>query len=293
VMTVLGSGRAEALLDIYGDSDYVDYDVQLSRMKEEFGNLTVDEWNRNLYWSWLNALKPLLETNGEGFPTFMRTEAWADKQLTTALASWAELRHDTILYAKQSYAVLAGLPVFEPIKGYIEPVPALYSRLLDLTNMMREGLRGFGVLGDSSERRLDRLMEVLGRLRDMSVKELEGESLTSDECEWIQGFHLRIEDMTRGMNEEETRTTLVADVHTEPNSMMVLEEATGNLRLLIAAVKHPTGEIMLAAGPVMTYYEFKHPMDDRLTDEAWRTLLEEDPPSDPEWASNYVIRDEK
>jgi hypothetical protein len=30
-------------------------------------------------------------------------------------------------------------------------------------------------------------------------------------------------------------------------------------------------------------YEFKHPMDDRLTDEKWKEMLETDPPNRPEW----------
>ncbi|MDY6822077.1 MAG: DUF3160 domain-containing protein [Deferribacterota bacterium] len=30
----------------------------------------------------------------------MNTDAWQLKELTTALASWSQLRHDTILYAK-------------------------------------------------------------------------------------------------------------------------------------------------------------------------------------------------
>ena len=37
------------------------------------------------------------------FPASLKGEAWRRKQLRTALASWAELRHDTILSAKQSY----------------------------------------------------------------------------------------------------------------------------------------------------------------------------------------------
>lgn len=288
IMAILGSARARVLLDAYDDTNYVNYDAQFSKMEDAFNNMTVDEWNRNLYWSWLYALKPLLKTTGEGYPAFMRTEAWGDKQLTAALASWTELRHDTILYAKQSYTIIMGLPIFEPIKGYVEPVPEFYTRLLDLTKMTREGLSNLNVLDESSERRLTRLEDVLGRLIELSERELAGEPLTPDEYEYIQGFQEQIEDMTRGLNDEEIRSTLVTDVHAEPNTKMVLEEGTGRLRMLIAAVKHPTGEVVLAAGPIMTYYEFKHPMSDRLTDEVWREMLKENPPEDPEWTDNYT-----
>ena len=61
----------------------------------------------------------------------MQTKAWQDKELTTVLASWAELRHDTILYAKQSYTVRqVAAPVEKPVVSYVEPVPEFYNRLL-------------------------------------------------------------------------------------------------------------------------------------------------------------------
>jgi hypothetical protein len=44
------------------------------------------------------------------------------------LGSWAELKHDTILYAKQVYAELGGGGTARPspklAQGYVEPVPA-------------------------------------------------------------------------------------------------------------------------------------------------------------------------
>ena len=49
------------------------------------------QWHRNLYWTWLDALKPLLGRFPEGYPTFMRTEAWRDKELEACLGSWTEL----------------------------------------------------------------------------------------------------------------------------------------------------------------------------------------------------------
>lgn len=45
-----------------------------------------------------------------------------------------------------------------------------------------------------------------------------------------------------------------------------------------------TGQIVVGAGPVLSYYEFKHPMDDRLTDDKWRAMLNsEDLPEQPGW----------
>ena len=54
--------------------------------------------------------------------------------------------------------------------------------------------------------------------------------------------------------------------------------------LIIVACPGPEDLVFLAAGPVLSYYEFKHPMNDRLTDEAWRELLgSPDRPERPPW----------
>ena len=102
-MALLGSKRAVYWLDKLNDSSYENYSAQYGEMKSEFSNFSAADWNRNLYWSWLYSLQPLLKDYGNGYPTFMQTDAWQDKEMNTALASWTELRHDTILYAKQSY----------------------------------------------------------------------------------------------------------------------------------------------------------------------------------------------
>ncbi len=58
----------------------------------------------------------------------------------------------------------------------------------------------------------------------------------------------------------------------------------GYVKMILVAYKVPDGRILIGAGPVMSYYEFKHPMDDRLTDEKWRELLKSNPPDEPEWS---------
>jgi len=82
----------------------------------------------------------------------------------------------------------------------------------------------------------------------------------------------------------------VADVHTDPNSRQVLEEGVGYVRLMVVAYELPDGRILLGAGPVFSYYEFKHPMDDRLTDEKWREMLSSEPPLRPEWDAYFAVR---
>ena len=291
VMAILGSERADEILKALNDSSYQNYSSQRAELEGEFDSFSREDWQKNLYWSWLYALQPLLEPPVPETPAFMQTKAWQDKELTTALASWAELRHDTILYAKQSYTLRAiALPPQEPepVAGYVEPVPEVYGRLLDLARMNREGLEEADLLDDPSRSRLGSLETVLARLEEISTKELEGRELTAEDIEFINDFGERLNGAIEGVDDKSKKTTIVADVHTDANTGQVLEEGVGYIRLMAVAYELPDGRMLLAAGPVFSYYEFKQPMDDRLTDEAWRDMLADSPPKDPEWTASYA-----
>ncbi len=286
-MALLGSKRAADILVESGDADYANYSGVYSALDVEFGSFTEAEWNRNLYWSWLYALKPLLAEYGEGYPTFMQSEAWQEKELTTALASWTELRHDTILYAKQSYTMRAtGMPYIppeKPVVGYVEPLPEFYGRLLALSKMTDRGLTEMGVLDGEAKGRLERLEGILARLQDISVDELEDRELTEDDYAFIKNFGEGLNGVIADVDEKAKKTTIVADVHTDSNTLSVLEEGVGYVDMMLVAYRVPDGRVLLGAGPVFSYYEFKQPMADRLTDEKWREILASDPPSRPEW----------
>ena len=56
----------------------------------------------------------------------MQTAAWWQQKMNTQLASWAQLRHDNLLYAKPSYS--GGVSCSFP-EAYVEPFPEFYGRL--------------------------------------------------------------------------------------------------------------------------------------------------------------------
>ena len=294
VMAVLGSGCAEKILREDGDTEYeginTSYDKQLEKLKTEFAGFNTAEWNRNLYWSWLYTLKPLLNEFGDGYPTFMQTEAWQKKELQTSLASWTELRHDTILYAKQSCTGPTCAPP-QPIIGYVEPVPEFYARLMRLTEMTEDGLTDLNILNETEKKRLHRLERILNRLINISTDELENKALTEDDYEFIRDFGGHLDYVVTGVNTKGKETTIVADVHTDYNTGKVLEEGVGYVKLILVAYRVPDGRILLGAGPVFSYYEFKHPMKDRLTDEAWKEMLQDNPPDMPKWMREITDAD--
>ncbi|MFQ5813805.1 MAG: DUF3160 domain-containing protein, partial [Anaerolineae bacterium] len=296
VTAVLGSARAyEILLDVYGEGRYANYQEQMEKLRGEFGQLPPEQWVENLYWSWLYALRPLLEVKGEGYPVFMQNQGWVDKDLNSFLGSWAELRHDTILYAKQSYTMKATgiMPQPEAAKGYVEPQPEVYARLAALARQMRAGLDGRGLLDAEYRDKLERLESLLLSLKMMAEKELMGQALSEEEYELIRNIGGILEGITtfsaqvkeQITSEADERMAIVADVHTDVNTGQVLEEGVGDA-FLIYAIAPVEGQLVATQGGVFSYYEFTQPMDDRLTDEAWQAL--EPKPDLPVWTESFV-----
>ena len=289
IMDLLGSERAREHLRNMGIAESEVYKTRHLSLETEFGAFNEDDWNKNLYWAQLYALKPLFTRYPEGYPTFMQTEAWEDKQLNTALASWTELRHDTILYAKQTYFL--GAPQIQeekPVEGYVEPVPEFYARMLALTKMAHNGLAEMEVLDEQSDKDFTTLENTLEKLLEISIKELEDKELTDAEYKFIRNFGQNISPMLENVDIKSQSSILVADVHTGPGGS-VLEEGTGKLDLMIVAYKQPDGRIVLGTGPVMSYYEFWQPSGERLTDEEWRKMLNDNPPERPEWVSSFRV----
>ncbi|WP_369793127.1 DUF3160 domain-containing protein [Methanosarcina sp. 2.H.A.1B.4] len=289
IMDLLGSERAREHLKNMGVSENEEYKNRYRSLEKEFGTFDEEDWNKNLYWSQLYALIPLLTSYPEGYPTFMQTEAWEDKQLNTALASWTELRHDTILYAKQAY--FAGAPPPEspeekPVQGYVEPVPEFYARMLALTKMAHNGLAEMEVLDDQSDKDFTILESTLEKLLEISIKELENKELTDEEYEFIRNFGQNIAPMLENIDEDAQSSVMVADVYTDQKGQ-VLEEGTGKLDLIVVAYKQPDGRIVLGAGPVMSYYEFWQTSGERLTDDEWEEMLANNPPERPEWVESF------
>jgi hypothetical protein len=298
VFSVFGSKRAEEHIVHYTDHEYPKYAEQVAKLRKEFSELTREQWNRNLYWSWLYSLKTLIEERGEGYQTYQRTDGWLDRQLTTALASWSALRHNTILYAKQSYTpVFIGITSVQPIpeqppppKGLVEPLPGFYVGILTTAKMAYSGLDELDVLNDKSRARLSALVLMLETLYDICKRQVANKPLTPDDNEFLGDFPEALKEAIGEVDEKGLKTTIIADVHTDLNTKQCLEEASGYVDYLIVAYKRAEGDIVLAVGPVLSYYEFKHPMKDRLTDETWQEMLRTGKePERPEWINTYCI----
>jgi hypothetical protein len=107
--------------------DGLPYQHNLLAVRKVIDAQDASNWTNNIYAAWLAALRALsASTTDPKYPEAMRTRAWAMKTLNTQMGSWTELRHDTLLYAKQSYAEpgVCGYPA-----GFVEPCPVFWQSM--------------------------------------------------------------------------------------------------------------------------------------------------------------------
>jgi len=294
VAAAFGSEAAVSILEDQGDFLYEHYADSLESLSGMIEDYTPSDWHATLYMSWLHCLYLLQEEKGEGYPAFMRTSVWDSHTLSNILASWAMLRHDTILYAKQSYTMEAGCapgPPPAPSAGFVEPVPEVYAELNATLQMAQRGLLAYDILDNDIENRFRNASSTMTRLQDIAERELAGETITPEDSDFLKSFASYLESAISwgGDTTEGLETSMIADVHTDQNSSSVLEVASGDLDYCIVIYQRPDGNIEAAVGPVLSYYEFTWPMSDRLTDEAWREmLLNGEEPERPLWVMEYM-----
>lgn len=278
----LGSELALKILTEQGDMDYAGYSENMTAIRNVLTGAPEEFWLASLYSSWLYTLEPLLEEKGNGYPSFMTSEQWLKKDLETYAGSFAELKHDTVLYSKQVMAEMGGGPqeVIDD-RGYVEPETEVYRRFMLLAQQTAEGLHGYGLIGSEDLENLSRLEELARRLLTISEKELSNESLTEEEYDLIREYGGTLEhfwteavkDKTESawLDAKEIPAALVTDIATDPNGS-VLQIATGRPAEVVVVVP-VDGQLRLASGVVFDFYQFEQPMSNRLTDTQWRQMI--------------------
>ncbi len=305
---VLGSEEAYQILQGREDLSYQNFEQNRNLLEAHFANDDTALWNASLYAGWLNTLRPLLTEKGEGYPSYMQSVNWTRKDLETFAGSYAELKHDTILYAKQVIAEMGGFdePEYDD-RGYVDPEIEVYNRFVNLAAKTAEGLEAYGMLTDSAKEDLARLQEMALTLVEISEKELQNEALTEEEYDFIRAYGGNLEHFWKEANQDmveylnysyQSPCPVVADIATDPNGS-VLEVASGKAQRMYV-VFPLDGELHIGSGSVYSFYQFEQPISERLTDEEWRAMLDggyldddwnwtpiENEIEQPEWTSTY------
>ncbi len=138
--------------------------------------------DRSLYGAWLGAIRGLAARPEGVVPSFERTDAFADLRINSAVAAYAQLRHNHVLMAGQAYDE-GGCVIPD---AWVEPVPAVWDALLEYTERARDTLDAIGEPATSDAGRwLTRTRGVLRGLRAISAIELANQPLPVEAKRWL------------------------------------------------------------------------------------------------------------
>jgi hypothetical protein len=289
VFAVLGSERAYQLL--IPDFDFEEFEGILENLTITFGSLNESDWLASSYTAWVHTLESLVNPTSGDYPEFMQTVAWQDEKLNTALGSWAQLRHDTILYAKQTYipAFVCSYP-----EAFVEPNPTFYSRMQELCErtIQATNILELDMVEPTITTSLQTLKNVTQKLELISEKELAEEPLAQEEIDFIKqlawncesggfiGWYVdTIHAIAQIANSISTlEVPVIADVATFPpgdifDPPQILHVGTGYVNALVVLFPKPDGTLVAAVGPVFSYYEFGLIGTERLNDDEWKEIL--------------------
>lgn len=309
IMAVLGNPRAKHHLK--DEFKRYNYEGALDIMARQVKDKPRSFWTSNLHSAWLDAIASLHHnTSDPRLPAVFRSTAWQDKTLQTQLASWAELRHDHILYVKQSYTSVIGC---EFPDAYVEPVPHVFAKIKRLVSKLhavtdRLETRGLRVEKEVHDE-LIHFSTVLDQLHSIADKELRHEPPSSEEKAFLKKA-VESEAMGYGevrwdgwypklLGEKPTDDfePTIADVHTDPPGQhnnytaRVLHVGTGKFELATIALDCPGQKKCVYVGPVSSFYEFIPDKGQRLSDEEWQSMFF-DPlikKERPEWIESFRV----
>lgn len=306
-------GNDDALPLLREELETYHYAAQLDALRYLVDAYDSDFWEASLYNVWLDAIRTLNpQLSTEALPVFMKTAAWRQSKINTQLASWSQLRHDNLLYTKQSYT--GGTACSFPC-SFVEPVPGFYAQVGQFAEKAETYFSQFG--DDTYEMYqikmyFPKLKNIMTKLETLAYKELNSEDFDKDETDWLKEmlfegagsgappFSGWYSDLYYYPDEAAYSNYCVADVHTQPTEFdgsvvgRVLHAGTGRINLGIYLIENSSsGKPTAYVGPAMSYYETITRNFERLTDEGWTEKVEANQlPARPDWVNIYLANAE-
>ena len=313
LMAAFGNEMARELLD--NDPYNSQWDKYEERTDENISfvkKMDDLDWQKNMYRGWLWMLKSYDQKFGEGYPMFMRNDAWERKDLVSALGSFAELKHDTVLYGKAVMAEMGGGGEFEIPKSYVEPNVELYEKLNWLLEFSKVNLKDRQMLSEKYEEKINNFQAMVLKLRDISIKELQNEGLSESEISdlyFIGGeMEMLMVDFVESSDEYEIsgwyeiqnatdrRMPVVVDLMRVVENSVGLPEGeishigTGKPMEIFVIYPHQD-KLYMGRGATFSYYEFLN--KERLTDEDWQKMVYDEETDFPSWYKDIVTEEKE
>lgn len=299
--------------------DQKPYQHNLAAVRNVIDGLDAGAWDDTIYMQWLKTLRTLSAAGDKDAPEVARTREWALKNTNAQLASWTQLRHDTILYVKQSYT--PGILCYYPA-GYVEPVVPFWAAMDNMASRsaaLIEQTPFPDAVKATQAKQVKFLRDFalrMGQLRGIAEKQLAQKELTAAETKLLQDV-MQITQIPMGCYSEPRYDgwypqlfyrgpkdcikwdALCADVHTDVPAPpigdpgCVLHQGVGNIDMMMVAIDNGKDRV-LYLGPTFSHYEFETPVAQRKTDKEWKAdLLDGRVPARPEYTRNYLLPGKK
>jgi hypothetical protein len=293
----LGSASAARILGNTGATQYQNYPQQMEKLQFAVQNQRQDQWIASLEGIWLYTLLGQLEPKGQAFLLPMRSEAWADKDLNSALGGWVMQRYDMPWPLELPQAgALDDRPVSAPAPAYVEPAPDVFYRLAYLASITAEGLEQRGMNGGDSSQplSLSRLLQAVRdlatryqQLGDLADKQLAGKELETSDFATIQAPLGLLEELASPTFEGLSPTPGIVTI--TGNTGQHLQAGVGLVNRILALVPLE-GSLQVAQGGVFSYYEFLPVGNEPISNPSWQQAFRVAPaPALPDWSAAWIF----
>jgi hypothetical protein len=270
------------------------FDQRLPEVRQELAAVTDAQWFSSMAAKQLQVIGALARPRHAHLPAYMQGEAFAAKNLESQIGSFTQLKHDTVLYAKQVYAEAGegGLDDKAPpvVKGFVQPDLVFWREMERLATFAADGFARHRLFPDADEEfsRFRVFATQVRDLRQIAEKLAAGGGLT--EAEWETIRNADFSEMARPLvpydepKPGDGKCALVTDIVTDAASGQILFQALGRPFVMLALVGGKDGARMVA-GLAYHHHEFARPLSaGRMTDEEWRARIYRAEPKLPERA---------
>lgn len=231
------------------NTQYNNYAESLMKLQFLVDDFDVNTWNNNIYWTTLDLAHSLFSYDRSGYPVAINSNSWKNKKdINTILGAWVNLhlQQDMFVNYFEEEAISGfGTKISENLYSFIEPNVSFIDELIAKNEML---LKMFFALQLSKKTnvvsvQLKDLNDTLKRIREIAVKELQNEELSTSDLDFIVDFSRLYFVKEKGDKEFDIRS-----------EWKRITESIDGIKF-VALIYDKNGKKIIVIGPIFNYRE--------------------------------------